>query len=85
MNGTLNGLAHHRDFLECIRSGGRPHADVEIGHLSATLVHLGTIATRVGRRLQFDPATEKIVGDEEAAKLVRRTYRENHWAIPKGA
>lgn len=85
MTGTLNGLAHHRDFLECIKSGERPHADVEIGHLSATLVHLGNIATRVGRRLQFDPATEKIVGDEEAAKLVHRTYRGNHWATPKGA
>lgn len=84
MTGSANGPAHHRDFLECIKSGARPHADIAIGHLSATLVHLGNIATRVGRRLQFDPATEKILGDEEAAKLVRRTYRENHWAVPRG-
>lgn len=84
MTGSANGPAHHRNFLECIKSGARPHADIEIGHLSATLVHLGNIATRVGRRLQFDPATEKIVGDDEAAKLVRRNYRADHWAVPKG-
>jgi predicted dehydrogenase len=84
MTGTVNGPAHHRNFLECIKSGARPHADIEIGHLSATLVHLGNIATRVGRRLHFDPGTERILGDDEAAKLVCRTYRENHWALPKG-
>ncbi len=84
MTGAANGPAHHRDFLDCIKTGARPHADIEIGHLSATLVHLGNIATRVGRQLHFDPATEQILGDAEAAKLVRRTYRENHWAVPTG-
>lgn len=75
---------HHRNFLECIRSGQRPNADIEIGHLSATLAHLGNIATRVGRVLHFDPSTEQIANDEEANRLVRRTYREGHWAVPKG-
>ncbi len=84
MAGKVDGPSHHRNFLECIKTGARPHADIEIGHLSATLVHLGNIATRVGRTLHFDPATEKIVGDDEAAKLVRRSYREDHWAVPKG-
>jgi predicted dehydrogenase len=85
MDGQLDSTVHHRDFLECIRNGQRPRADVEIGHLSATLCHLGNIATRVGRTLQFDPATETITNDPEAAALVRRTYRAGHWAVPKGA
>jgi hypothetical protein len=34
--------------------------------------------------LRFDPALEKITGDDEAAKLVTRTYRDGHWAVPKG-
>ena len=38
-----------------------------------------------GRSLRFDPATEKIIGDEEANRLVSRTYRKDHWAIPKGS
>ncbi len=78
------GEPHHRNFLECIRSGKRPHADIEIGHLSATLCHLGNIAARVGRSLTFDPKTEQIVGDDEANALTGRRYREGHWAVPQG-
>ncbi|MCU0913760.1 MAG: Gfo/Idh/MocA family oxidoreductase [Planctomycetes bacterium] len=80
----LDSALHHRNFLACIRSGARPNADIEIGHLSTTLAHLGNIATRVGRVLHFDPATEQFAGDEEANRLVRRTYREGHWGMPKG-
>ena len=78
-----NLLAHHRNFFECIRTERRPAADIEIGHLSATLCHLGNIATRVRRVLNFDPKTEEIHNDKEAGPLVRRQYRE-HWATPRG-
>ncbi|HEX3654664.1 MAG TPA: Gfo/Idh/MocA family oxidoreductase [Pirellulales bacterium] len=81
MTGKPNLPAHHRNFLDCISSGARPHADVEIGHLAASLCHLGNIATRVGRVLTFDPVREKIVGDEQANALVRRQYRD-HWGTP---
>jgi len=84
MTGKPDGPAHHRDFLECIRSGNRSNADIEIGHLSSSLCHLGNIATRVGRILHFDPKTEQIAGDDEANKLIRRSYREGHWAVPTG-
>lgn len=83
-SGQLDGAPHHRDFLDCIRSGRRPNADIEIGHLSTSLAHLGNIATRVGRVLHFEPKTEQFAGDEEASRLLRRTYREGHWAVPKG-
>jgi predicted dehydrogenase len=83
MSGGVQDLSHHRNFLECIRSGSRPHADIEIGHLSAALCHLGNIATRVRRTLNFDPVEEKILGDSEAAALLGREYRSGHWAVPK--
>jgi predicted dehydrogenase len=82
MRGSPNLLAHHRNFFECIRSGNRPNADIEIGHLSATLCHLGNIATRVRRVLHFDPKTEEILNDKEAGPMVRRTYRD-HWGRPR--
>lgn len=84
MESKIDSLFHHRNFLDSIRSEKRPNADVEIGHLSATLCHLGNMATRLGRTLNFDPKTEQILGDEEAAAMVRRTYRDGHWAVPKG-
>ena len=74
---------HCADFLDAIRSGRRPNADIEIGHLSATLGHLSNILGRTGRQsLAFDPKTEQIVGDPEANALIRRSYRQGHWASP---
>jgi len=77
--------AHHRNFLDCIKTGARPNADVEIHHYSASLCHLGNIATRLGRTLNFDSAKEQFIGDPEANALVRREYRkEGHWSVPRG-
>jgi predicted dehydrogenase len=84
VSGDVDLPAHHQNFLDCVRNGGRPRADVEEGHLSASLAHLGNIACRVERTVHLDPAAEKFAGDEEADKLIRRTYREGHWAVPKG-
>jgi predicted dehydrogenase len=83
MEGRPDLRAHHRNFFECIRSGARPSADIEIGHRAATLCHLGNIATRVGRVLHFDPRSEEIENDKEASPMVRREYRE-HWGRPRG-
>lgn len=83
--GSPDLAAHHQNFLDCVRGDqATPHADASAGHRAATLVHLANIAARVGRVLQFDPKTEQITGDPEAANLVKRRYREGHWAVPAG-
>lgn len=74
--------AHHRNFLDGIRSGAKLNADIRINHFSTSLSHLGNIATRVSRTLEFDPASERIVGDGEADTLLKRAYRE-HWSTPQ--
>jgi predicted dehydrogenase len=77
--------AHHNNFLACVRGEQKQlNADAMAGHLSAGLVHLANIGARVGRVLHFDPAKEQILNDPEANGLVRRQYREGHWAVPKG-
>ncbi len=82
--GPADLAAHHQDFLDCVRgTSKRPNADVAAGHRAATLVHLANIGARVGRALHFDPRTESIVGDAEAASMVARRYREGHWAAPE--
>ncbi|HEY3969640.1 MAG TPA: Gfo/Idh/MocA family oxidoreductase [Planctomycetaceae bacterium] len=76
--------AHHQNFFDCIRGiQKQPHADVQAGFLSASLVHLANIAARVGRVLQFDPDREQILNDDAANQLLGRKYREGHWAIPQ--
>lgn len=78
-----NTQIHHADFLDCIREGKLPQADIEKGHHGATACHLGNIASRLKRTLFFDSGTEKFTGDDEANQLLTREYREGHWAVPK--
>ncbi len=75
-------LAHVRNFLDCMDSRQAPRSDVEIGHNSMLACHLGNIAFRVGRRVQWDAKTERIVGDDEAQKLVMKAYRAP-WSLQK--
>ncbi|HWG41662.1 MAG TPA: Gfo/Idh/MocA family oxidoreductase [Gemmataceae bacterium] len=66
---------HLRNFVDCVRAHKRPNADIEEGHKSTRLCHLGNIAYRTGRRLTFDAATETFRGDAAANSLLGRTYR----------
>jgi hypothetical protein len=45
------------------------------GHLSCVHCHLANIAYRLKRSLEFDPKTERFVGDEEANAMLTRNYR----------
>lgn len=66
---------HHADFLNCIKTREKPVADVEIGHRSATVCHLGNIVARLGRGVKWDPKAEKFVNDPEAQAMTDRPYR----------
>ena len=66
--------AHLANFLACVKSREAPNAEIETGHLSTRLCHLGNIAHRVGRRLTFDAGREAFVEDAEADKLLTREY-----------
>jgi hypothetical protein len=72
---------HHADWLASIKNRKLPICDVEIGHRSATVCHLGNIAIRAGRKIQWDPVKEVIVGDTEAAKMTTKEYRKP-WKLP---
>lgn len=75
ITGSGSDEPHLRNFLECVRTGQRPNADIEEGHRSTVLCHLGNIAWRVGRTLNCDPQTGRILNDVAAAKLWTREYR----------
>ena len=56
---------HMGNFFECVRSRKAPIAEAAIGHRSVSVCHLGVIATRVGRKLDWDPAKEHFIDDNE--------------------
>ncbi|MCP5516181.1 MAG: Gfo/Idh/MocA family oxidoreductase [Verrucomicrobiales bacterium] len=76
---TSGDRPHLQDFVEAVREGRRPQADVEDGHKGALLCHLGNIAWRMGRALRCDPRNGRILNDAEAAALWEREY-EPGWA-----
>jgi predicted dehydrogenase len=66
---------HHQNFLECIRTGAEPIAPIEQAHRTATVAHLGNIAMKLGRKLQWDPARERFVDDVTADRMLSRSMR----------
>src|SRR5206468_1567654 len=58
--------SHYQNFVDCIKSRKKPVCDVEIGHRSVTVCHLGNIARwvseitqTVGTKLNWDPVKEE--------------------------
>jgi len=70
------------DFLNCIETGGRPICDIELIHRSTNMSLLGMLSYKIGRSVQWDGEKERIVGDPDANKLLRREYRKP-WVYPK--
>jgi predicted dehydrogenase len=68
---------HMSNFIDCVRSRKLPAADVETGHRSASMCHLGALALRLGRKLEWNPEREKFTGDgaHEANKMLAREMR----------
>lgn len=66
---------HFANFIECVYSGKPTITPVRTAHCSALPGHLGLISMLVGRKLKWDAASETIIGDEEATKLMGREYR----------
>jgi len=71
-------VSHFENFINCVRSRKTEdlYCDILEGHLSTSLCHLANISYRVGRKLVFDPATERFQNDEEANRFLSRKYRE---------
>lgn len=66
---------HYKNWFDCILSRKPPICDVEIGHRSATVCHLGSLSVRLGRPLKWDPVKEQVLDDPEANKMLSYAYR----------
>jgi predicted dehydrogenase len=69
-------LRHDQDFLESIKSGEQPISPISEAVRSDIISHLCDIAIRKERKITWDPKREVIVGDDDAAKMLKRPMRE---------
>jgi predicted dehydrogenase len=75
---------HFANFIEAVRKHDKTilNGPVETAHLSSGLAHLGNIAYRTGKVLNFNPEAEKFVNDPEADEMLSRNYRSDY-VVPK--
>lgn len=67
---------HLREWLSCIRNGGTPSCSIKEGFEEAISAHMGGLAYKLGRRIEWDPVTEKIIakpGEDLDAVLLANT------------
>ena len=72
---------HMKDFLAAIGTRGRPVADIEEGYISTASCIMANLSMQLGRTLTWDAKAQKVVGDDEANKLLKRPYRKP-WVHP---
>jgi predicted dehydrogenase len=73
---NISGGDHHGNWLECMRTRGKPSSHAEIGHRAASLGHLIIIAkNKLKRSLKWDPVKEIFPDDDQANRLLRRARR----------
>jgi hypothetical protein len=76
--GDISGTAltqYVRDFLDCVKSRGAPAGNEGVTRNGHIACHAAAIGWQLGRKVRFDPATEKFIGDEEANKMCRHPRR----------
>ncbi len=71
---------HVRNFIDCVKSRKETVCPVEMAIRCDTIAHMVNVAARTGRVIAWDPKTEQITGDPEAAKMITRPCREK-WKI----
>lgn len=84
-DGDFRALGPHEkvDFIESVKTRRATQIPAEIGHRTCTVCQLAFIALKLGRRLRWDPETERFADDAEANRLLSRPTR-GEWALAPG-
>lgn len=79
---VFHSPGHMRNFLDCVKSRQECVAPAEIAHRSITPGHLAYVADALERGLRWDAAEQRIMGDDEADRLLRHTSYRPPWKLP---
>jgi len=66
---------HHRNFLDCVKTREQTASPIDVAVRSDALVHLTDATTRLGRKLKWNPETERFINDAEANRMLSREMR----------
>jgi len=71
---------HEGNFLECVKTRNETITPAEVAHRSTSIALIGGIALHLGRKLQWNPGTERFVNDEQANRSLTYTMR-SPWTL----
>jgi predicted dehydrogenase len=68
--------SHVRDFLDCMRTRGRPRVNADVACQTHVACHAANIAIFLGRPLRYDPLRNEFLDDPQADRLRSEAARE---------
>ncbi|GIW86271.1 MAG: NADH-dependent dehydrogenase [Isosphaeraceae bacterium] len=74
---------HHREWLDAIKTRAQCSCNFAYGHRLSSIGHLGNIAFKTGRRLAWDPTSERFPDDDHANALLHRSIDRSPWTLPE--
>jgi predicted dehydrogenase len=73
-------LGHHAEWIHACKTGAPTTCNFEYAGWLTEANHLGNVAYRVGRKLEWDAAAIKATNASEADQVLRRDYRAG-WSL----
>ena len=73
-------IGHHAEWLHACKTGDPTTCNFEYAGALTEANHLGNVAYRTGKRLEWDPKALEATNAPEAAPLIRREYRKG-WTL----
>jgi len=71
---------HHLEWIEACKTGKPTYSNFDIAAYLTEIILLGCVAMRVGKKLEWDGPNMVAKNNQDAAKYVRREYREG-WSV----
>lgn len=70
-----NSIGHHKEWIRACKTGEPTTCNFEYSGWLTESNHLGNVAYRVGKKLEWDPVALRCPNAPEADKFIRREYR----------
>ena len=73
-------IGHHKEFFEACKTGGPTTCNFDYSGALTEAVLLGTVAYRLGKKLDWDAVNLKATNCPEAERYLRPPYRQG-WTL----
>ena len=77
----VHRIGHHAEWIEACKTGGQSRCNFDYAGPLTETVLLGTVAYRVGKKLEWDPVNMKATNAPEADQFLQRDVYRKGWEL----